>query len=160
MQVSPLSSSLDRGLHVAEVTESEWWSSLQLVTEAFAETSALDPGGFTEASTCGTLVRACELAGFDDRGARLIRLGEHAMFRLAESVVVRIARTVAYEADARREVGVARWLESESYPAVRALDISQPLVVDSRVVTFWKSIADGEQFGTTAVWGARSLSGL
>jgi aminoglycoside phosphotransferase (APT) family kinase protein len=71
------------------------------------------------------------------------------MFRLAAPVVVRIARTLAYESDARREIAVARWLESESYPAVRVLDISQPLVVDGRVVTFWESLGDGEQFGTT-----------
>jgi Ser/Thr protein kinase RdoA (MazF antagonist) len=80
-----------------------------------------------------------------------MRLGEHAMFRLRPPVVVRIARTAAYEADARKEVAVARWLESLGFPAVRALDISQPLVIDGRVVTFWAAVTDDENaYGNTA----------
>jgi aminoglycoside phosphotransferase (APT) family kinase protein len=126
---------------------------LQVVPAAFAENADRDDDGFTMTSTRATLTRACELAGFDDRGARLLRLGENAMFRLAEPVVARVARTAAYEPDARREVAVARWLESEDYPAVRALDISQPLAVDGRVVTFWESVADDEVYGTPAEVG-------
>jgi hypothetical protein len=36
---------------------------------------------------------ACRAAGLDDRGAKLIRLGENALFRLASApVIVRVAR--------------------------------------------------------------------
>jgi aminoglycoside phosphotransferase (APT) family kinase protein len=73
------------------------------------------------------------------------------MFRLAVPVVVRIARSVASDQDARTEVGVARWLRDADYPAVRALPIEQPLVVDNRVVTFWQALSDdGAQYATTA----------
>ncbi len=119
------------------------------MTEAFAESVGQDDEtAFTVATTRETLQRACVAAGFDGRGARLLRLGEHAMFRLAEPIVVRIARTATYEPDARREVAVARWLETEDYPAVRALSIDQPLVIDGRVVTFWQALSDEEVYGS------------
>lgn len=87
----------------------------------------------------------------DPEGARLLRLGEHAMFRLAGPVVVRIARTTAYEGDARKEVAVAKWLESQDYPSVRALDTVQPLSLDGRVVTFWAAASDdADAYGNTA----------
>jgi aminoglycoside phosphotransferase (APT) family kinase protein len=121
------------------------------VTGAFAEPAGQDAdGAFTVMTTRATLDRACKIAGFDQRGARLLRLGENAMFRLAEPIVVRIARTAAYEPDARKEVAVARWLEAENYPAVRALPIDQPLVIDGYVVTFWEAVSDEEVYGTPA----------
>jgi aminoglycoside phosphotransferase len=104
----------------------------------------------TEVSAQETLVGACSAAGFEPAGAQLLRLGEHAMFRLAAPVVVRIARSAAYEADARKEVSVAQWLEDAGYPAVRALAVEQPIVVDRRVVTFWQALSDdGAHYGTT-----------
>jgi aminoglycoside phosphotransferase (APT) family kinase protein len=121
---------------------------LHVVTDACEDPADQDHDTFTMMTTRATLARACDLAGFDDRGARLLRLGENAMFRLADPVVVRIARTAGYEPDARREVAVARWLESDGFPAVRALDVSQPLVIDGRVVTFWESVADDAAYGT------------
>jgi aminoglycoside phosphotransferase (APT) family kinase protein len=121
------------------------------VTGAFAEPVGQDAdGAFTVMTTRATLECACKIAGFDQRGARLLRLGENAMFRLAEPIVVRIARTAAYEPDARKEVAVARWLEAENYPAVRALPIDQPLVIDGYVVTFWEAVSDEEVYGTPA----------
>src|ERR1700751_2405468 len=87
------------------------------VSEAFAETGQ-DDDTFTPLTTRAILDRACGAAGLDPDGASLIRLGENAMFRLRQPVVVRIARTAAYEPDARKEVAVARWLEAESYSAV------------------------------------------
>jgi aminoglycoside phosphotransferase (APT) family kinase protein len=121
------------------------------VTGAFAEPVGQNAdGAFTVMTTRATLERACKIAGFDQRGARLLRLGENAMFRLAEPIVVRIARTAAYEPDARKEVAVARWLEAENYPAVRALPIDQPLVIDGYVVTFWEAVSDEEVYGTPA----------
>jgi hypothetical protein len=105
----------------------------------------------TEASARQTLAAACEAAGLDPDGSRLMRLGDHAMFMLAPAVVVRIARSAAYVRDARKEVLVARWLESVEYPAVRALAIDQPLVIDGRVVSFWHALSnEGATYGTTA----------
>jgi hypothetical protein len=105
----------------------------------------------TEASARQTLAGACRAVGLDPVDARMLRLGEHAMFRLAAPIVVRIARSSASEPDARMEVSVARWLQGVDYPAVRALPIDQPLLHDSRVVTFWRALSDdGTEFGTTA----------
>jgi aminoglycoside phosphotransferase (APT) family kinase protein len=70
------------------------------------------------------------------------------MFRLTQPIVVRIGRSAAYESDARKEVAVARWLEAEDYPAVRALPVDQPLVIDERIVTFWRAVGDEEAYGT------------
>jgi aminoglycoside phosphotransferase (APT) family kinase protein len=81
----------------------------------------------------------------------MLRLGEHAMFRLAASIVVRIARSADREQDARREISIAQWLEDLDYPAVRGLAIEQPLLIDGRVVTFWHALSDdGADYGTTA----------
>jgi hypothetical protein len=121
---------------------------LRVVSEASAESVGQHEEAFTAMTTRGILDQACRVAGLDSRGARLLRLGEHAMFRLAEPVVVRIARSAAYEADACREVAVARWLEAEDYPAVRVLPIKQPLVIGGRVVTFWGALGDGEVYGS------------
>lgn len=112
----------------------------------------LSPGAdLTEASAQRTLASACAIAGLDVVGARMLRLGEHAMFRLAAPIVVRIARSVAREQDARKEVSIARWLEDVDYPAVRVLAIEQPLLIDGRVVTFWHALSDdGADYGTTA----------
>jgi hypothetical protein len=127
------------------------WGSFHVVTGAFAEPVGHDAdNAFTVMTTRATLERACQIAGFDEWGARLLRLGENAMFRLAQPIVVRIARTAAYEPDARKEVAVARWLETEGYPAVRALPIDQPLVIDDRVVTFWEAVPNEEAYGTPA----------
>jgi hypothetical protein len=106
--------------------------------------------GFGAEDTLRTVGRAGAIASIDTADARLLRIGENAIFRLPGQIVARVARTSAYEPDARKEVGVARWLESEGYPAVRALPIDQPVVVDERVVTFWESISEGESYGSTA----------
>jgi aminoglycoside phosphotransferase (APT) family kinase protein len=109
-----------------------------------------DANGFTADDTLRTVSRAGAVAGIDTGGARLLRIGENAIFRLPGRVVARVARTSAYEADARKEVAVARWLESEGYPAVRALSIDQPVLVDDRVVTFWEVVSDADSYGSTA----------
>lgn len=87
------------------------------------------------------LTEACERAGLNANGARLMRLGSNAVFRLADPVVVRIARSAAEIPLASRTVSVARWLESESYPAVRVLPFDQPIIVDGHAVTFWEAVS-------------------
>jgi thiamine kinase-like enzyme len=50
----------------------------------------------------------------------------------------------------RRSVAVARWLDAADYPAVRAIDVDQPVIADGYVVTFWQSVSDdGDQFAST-----------
>ena len=85
---------------------------------------------------------ACEAAGLDVRGARLIRLGENALFHLpGPDVVVRVARSMAYWDDAGREVAVARWLAGQGFPAVRAYaGVAQPAEAAGRPVTFWEFV--------------------
>lgn len=85
---------------------------------------------------------ACEAADLDTNRARLIRLGENALFHLpGPNVVVRVARSMAYWEDVGREVAVARWLASQGFPAVRPYpDVTQPAEAAGRPVTFWEFI--------------------
>ena len=107
------------------------------------------PDAMNEAETLAVLKQACEAAGLSADGARLLRLGSNAVYRLAAPVVVRIARPEADATPARRMVAVARWLESTGYPAVRALPLDQPVVIDSHAVTFWEAVSnDGDEYAT------------
>ncbi|KPI18698.1 aminoglycoside phosphotransferase [Actinobacteria bacterium OK074] len=101
--------------------------------------------------TAGEILReSCGEAGLDPSGAELVRLGSNAVYRLASSpVIVRIARnpTVADEMD--RAVRVARWLKTEDFPATRVVpEVEQPLTVAGRVVTFWESAQEQEEYAT------------
>jgi aminoglycoside phosphotransferase (APT) family kinase protein len=49
----------------------------------------------------------------------------------------------------KRTVAVARWLESVSYPAVRALPLNQPVEIGASAVTFWKALSDaGDEYAS------------
>jgi hypothetical protein len=54
---------------------------------------------------------------------------------------VRIAKSAAHEQDSRKEVSVANRLQDVGYPAVQALAIERPLLLDGRVVTFWQALS-------------------
>lgn len=96
------------------------------------------------------LTTACSMVGIDPGDAELIRLGENAVFRLlSSSVVARVARDVGRLPASEREIRVAHWLAAESIPAVRALDVPQPIVAEGRVVTLWASVSDETEYGTT-----------
>ena len=110
----------------------------------------LDP---TNARTA--LAEACHAAGLDPSGAELIRLGENAVFRLrAAPVIARVARSFERLPDAEREVRVARWLAAVDVPAIRPVDVAQPIEAAGRVVTLWESATDEEDYGSTAELGA------
>jgi thiamine kinase-like enzyme len=95
------------------------------------------------------LKQACSIVGLHADGARLLRLGSNAVYHLAAPVVVRISRHDAGEETARRSVAVARWLESADYPAVRVIDVDQPISIDGHTITFWRSVSDdGDQYAT------------
>ncbi|WP_326651968.1 phosphotransferase enzyme family protein [Streptomyces anthocyanicus] len=113
---------------------------------------AVDAGGrsdegFTSAMATRALVAACVAAGLNDRGAELIRLGENALFRLAEApVIVRVARGREWLATAQKEVSVARWLAAEGVSAARIVeDLEQPLLIHDHPVTFWHRIVEGSR---------------
>ena len=97
-----------------------------------------------EAGTRALLEQACKSAGMDARGARLLRLGSNAVYQLDAPVVVRIGRPDADTASACRTVAVARWLESAGYPAVRAINVEQPLVLGGHAITFWGALRADE----------------
>jgi aminoglycoside phosphotransferase (APT) family kinase protein len=118
----------------------------------FGATTALD-----------ALVEASKAVGLDARDAELVRLGSNAVFRFRHaSVVGRVAPSEARFESARHEVAVARWLAEAGVPAVRALNVTQPLVVQHRVVTFWESASDAVEYGSTVELGLllRQLHGL
>ncbi|MDQ3764944.1 MAG: phosphotransferase [Actinomycetota bacterium] len=93
-------------------------------------------------SSWDTLRTACSIAGLNGNDARLIRLGENALFHLpADGIIVRIARTMDYWTDAVKEVNVARWLARIRFPAAQVYDIPQPISVGGYPVTFWHFIA-------------------
>src|SRR5579875_1456645 len=104
-----------------------------------------------EAQTRALLHEACAATGLSADGARLLRLGSNAVYRLAAPVVARVARPDADPEATRRTVAVARWLESVGYPAVRAIDVDQPVMIDGHAVTFWEAVsADGSEYATIA----------
>ena len=97
-----------------------------------------DTAPFSAVAAEAILVAACELTGLESSGARLLRLGENALFHLpAQAVVVRIARTMDYWRDAVKEVSVSRWLASSQFPAARVHQVAQPIEVSGHPVTFW-----------------------
>ncbi|MGH3281087.1 MAG: phosphotransferase enzyme family protein [Trebonia sp.] len=103
----------------------------------------------TEAQTLAILGQACEATGLSADGARLLRLGSNAVYRLASPVVVRIAYADTDTEATRRTVEVARWLQAVDYPAVRALALDQPVVIDAHPVTFWEALSDtGDEYAT------------
>lgn len=96
------------------------------------------------------LEQACATVGLDADGARLLRLGSNAVYHLKAPVIARISRPGVDITPVRRSVAVARWLESADYPAVRTIDVDQPVIADGYVVTFWQSVSeDGDQFAST-----------
>ena len=99
---------------------------------------------FSAAAATRALIAACGGAKFDASGARLLRLGENAVFQLVtRPVIVRVARTAAYLPEIQRGVDVAQWLRRAGFPAVRLIeDVKQPLIADGRVATFWEALSD------------------
>ncbi|MEU0059749.1 aminoglycoside phosphotransferase family protein [Streptomyces sp. NPDC006334] len=72
--------------------------------------------------------------------ARLLALGENAVFA-AGSLVVKVGRDPELLDRARRELGVAAWLEEAGVPAVRAAE-PRALLVEGHPVTVWRRLPD------------------
>ena len=86
------------------------------------------------------LEQACATTGINAEGACLLRIGSNAVYRLKAPVIIRVSRAGADAGQVHRTVAVARWLESVRYPAVRAVDVDQPVAVDGHLVTFWDAV--------------------
>ncbi|MET8848015.1 aminoglycoside phosphotransferase family protein [Amycolatopsis sp. NPDC004625] len=106
--------------------------------------------GLTEKTALEAAEIACGKVGIDGTGAELIRMGSNAVFRLKGQIILRIAREREGFKSARRQVGVARWLESEDYPANRVLDVRQPVDALGHPATFWVSVAEKEAYASVA----------
>jgi Ser/Thr protein kinase RdoA (MazF antagonist) len=102
--------------------------------------------GFTSSAVLPILHQACQQAGFPSSGAELLRLGENAIYGLADvPVVVRIARSADRMGRVRKELCIARWLTAAEVPTVRVIeDIEQPLLVDGHPVSFWRAVTGGQ----------------
>ncbi len=89
------------------------------------------------------------MVGLAPVDAELIRLGENAVFLLRPyEVVARVGRRADRLTKATRTVAVSRWLAAEGVPAIRALEVDQPVVAEGRVVTFWESVDDRPEYGS------------
>lgn len=105
---------------------------------------------FTAETVGAVFEEACRQADLEPSGAELLRLGSNAVYQLTSApVVVRIARDPDTLGEMKRVLRLARWLETESFPATRVWGgATAPLVVAGRVVTFWESAQDREEYGT------------
>lgn len=96
---------------------------------------------FSSHLASAVLKEATAHTGIDSTDARLMRLGENALFHLLHSsVVVRIARSRDHWDDAVKEVAVANWLEERGVPAARLYDVEQPISISGYPATFWRYI--------------------
>ncbi|MFI0820699.1 phosphotransferase enzyme family protein [Streptomyces sp. NPDC021098] len=106
--------------------------------------------GFTEARARAVLAAALPGGTDDAAGARLLALGENAVFALDRlSLVVRVSRDLAVRERAARELRVADWLAREGVPAVRPDrrfgGADQPLAYDGHLVTYWQQLPPPER---------------
>lgn len=74
------------------------------------------------------------------RDARLLALGENAVFA-AGDLVVKVGRDAELLDRARRELDIALWLAEAGVPAVRAAK-PEPLLVEGHPVTVWHRMPD------------------
>lgn len=97
------------------------------------------PGhGYHHAALMAALVDACRQAGLASDDARLIRVHANAIYHLPrEDAVARIRNASALER-MRLAIRTATWLADQGFPALRPLDITQPILVGSHLVTFWE----------------------
>jgi aminoglycoside phosphotransferase (APT) family kinase protein len=117
------------------------------------ETATLEP--FSADAGLAALRDACAQVGLDPAGAELLRLGQNALFTLADGkIVVRVARSVDLVDRVTREVDTARWLAEADFPAVRLVpDLPQPIEAAGRLVTFWQKADDTGREATTTDLG-------
>ncbi|PUB32581.1 Ser/Thr protein kinase RdoA (MazF antagonist) [Promicromonospora sp. AC04] len=92
------------------------------------------------------LSMACEHAGLDATGARLIKLTNNAVFSLArDPYVIRIAASDLVGAQARKAVSFAQWLAANDVPTIVPMDgLDQPFDVEGHQVTIWQLVPSND----------------
>jgi len=110
---------------------------------------------FDAAGAEDILRRACALADVEPDGIKMMRFGDHAVFRIdGGRIVSRVGRSPDRLPSVRREVAVAGWLTAAGYPAARLVtEAEQPVVVEGHPVTFWEGLGDGETYASTREMG-------
>ncbi|MFC0862211.1 phosphotransferase enzyme family protein [Sphaerimonospora cavernae] len=101
------------------------------------------------------LADACRQAGLACDGARLLRVHANAIYHLPrENAVARVRNASALER-MRIAVQTAAWLADQGFPALRPLEVAQPVVVGAHLVTFWEYLPplDGRQADVTHLAG-------
>ena len=83
--------------------------------------------------------RLLSAAGLGGAGARLLALGENAVFALPDGLVAKVGRGPEVMERARHEVRVAGWLAECGIPAVRSA-LAEPLSAEGHPVTLWKPL--------------------
>ncbi|MFE5117738.1 aminoglycoside phosphotransferase family protein [Streptomyces sp. NPDC056669] len=97
------------------------------------------------------VIQACASVGLDAAAAEPVRLAENQTWRLpGQGVILRVARVGQLDT-ASREVRVARWLADNDVPAVRPLDIDQPVLAAERPITFWAELPEHKHGTATDV---------
>lgn len=95
------------------------------------------------------LSEACAQVGLDASGAEVLYSRANTVYRLAGSPVVARLRHARGSAGrlARLTVSVqvTAWLNTMGFPAVRPLNVGQPVVAHGYVATFWHFVRPGEQ---------------
>ncbi|MCX4437312.1 phosphotransferase enzyme family protein [Streptomyces mirabilis] len=86
------------------------------------------------------VLAAAEVAPGPARDAKLLALGENAVFA-AGDLVVKVGRDAELLDRARRELDIAAWLAEAGIPAVRAA-ATEALLVDGHPVTVWHRLPD------------------
>ena len=112
----------------------------------------LPPGGrITNERLRAVLDRTQALTGIDVAGAQLIKFTNNAVFSLPRAhAVVRIAASATMTDRVEKVIRVAQWLRNGDVPAVRLLDLNQPLVIDDLSLTLWDEVSSGGETPTGA----------
>jgi aminoglycoside phosphotransferase (APT) family kinase protein len=95
------------------------------------------------------LTEACAQVGLDADGAQVIYSRANTVYRLADTPVVvrlRYAPGSAHRlARLTVSVQVTAWLSAMGFPAVRPLNVSQPVTAQGYIATFWHFVHPDEQ---------------
>jgi hypothetical protein len=101
----------------------------------------------SRAPAASALAAACAAAGLDSSGAEVIYHRANTVFKLASApVVARLRYTRGSAALLERltvSVRVTEWLAGQGFPAVRPLDVEQPVPAHRYLVTFWHYVPSG-----------------
>ena len=112
------------------------------------ESSAVVEEGLDEERARVAAVQAADEVALELGSLRLLRLGSNAVF-VGSDVLVRVAPAASSRVTVEGSVGVARWLAAADVPAVRLVDVKQPVVARGLLVTFWQYLGADDRFGST-----------